>query len=197
MSKGSGWLSRYSDSLRAGRSGDRIPVGARFSYPCRPPLGPTQPPVLYNGYRVFTGGKAAGAWRWPPTRILRRGWRKSRAIHLLPFWAFVACCRGELYLYLYHGWAKARICFCCRITDLGQYPSTAQPLDSIRLDSTMARTIIYYSQLYIKRIKLVKIHEDTKSLSTHTHTASCCVPGCGDLCQQVVQTTPGEADQCQ
>jgi len=25
------------------------------------------PSLLYNGYRVFSGGKAVGAWRWPPT----------------------------------------------------------------------------------------------------------------------------------
>ena len=25
------------------------------------------PSLLYNGYRVFPGGKAARAWRWPPT----------------------------------------------------------------------------------------------------------------------------------
>ena len=25
------------------------------------------PNLLYNEYRVFPGGKAAGAWRWPPT----------------------------------------------------------------------------------------------------------------------------------
>ena len=29
------------------------------------PWGPTS--LLYNGYRVFPGVKAAGAWRWPPT----------------------------------------------------------------------------------------------------------------------------------
>jgi hypothetical protein len=29
------------------------------------PWGP--PNLLYNGYRVFPVGKAAGAWRWPPT----------------------------------------------------------------------------------------------------------------------------------
>ena len=27
------------------------------------------PSLLYNGYRVFPGGKAAGAWRWPPTPV--------------------------------------------------------------------------------------------------------------------------------
>jgi len=25
------------------------------------------PNLLYNGYRIFLGGKAAGAWPWPPT----------------------------------------------------------------------------------------------------------------------------------
>ena len=61
-----GWLSRYSDSLRAGRSGDRIPVGGEI-FRIRPysPCGP--PSFLYNGYRIFPGGKAAGAWRWPLT----------------------------------------------------------------------------------------------------------------------------------
>ena len=29
--------------------------------PCRPPS------LLYNEYRIFPGGKAVGAWRWPPT----------------------------------------------------------------------------------------------------------------------------------
>jgi len=36
-----------------------------FSHLSRPALGP--PILLYNEYRVFPGGKAAGAWRWLPT----------------------------------------------------------------------------------------------------------------------------------
>ena len=39
--------------------------GRDFPHPSRPAVGPTQP--LYNGYRVFPGGKAAGAWCWTPT----------------------------------------------------------------------------------------------------------------------------------
>ena len=44
---------------------DRIPVGGEIlrTRPDRP-WGP--PNLLYNGYRVFPGGKAAGAWCWPP-----------------------------------------------------------------------------------------------------------------------------------
>ena len=47
-------LEWYNDSLRAGQSGDRIPVGARFSAPIQNSPG-------YNGYRVFLGGELAGA----------------------------------------------------------------------------------------------------------------------------------------
>ena len=64
--RGRGYRSRYSNSLRSGRSGDRIPVGGEI-FRARPdlPWGPTS--LLHNGYRVIPGCKAAGAWRWPPT----------------------------------------------------------------------------------------------------------------------------------
>jgi len=53
ISRGPGWLSRFSDSLRSRRFGDRILVGkiyrTRPDWPCDPPS------LLYNGYRVYPG----------------------------------------------------------------------------------------------------------------------------------------------
>jgi hypothetical protein len=76
----------------AGLSGDRVSLEARFFRPYWPTLGLTQPPVQ----RVpgsFPQGKTARAWRWPPTPIYCRGWRKSRSICLLSLSAFMACSR--------------------------------------------------------------------------------------------------------
>jgi hypothetical protein len=51
-----GYFSRYSDWLRAGRSGDRIPGRGEIFRACPDrPWGPFS--LLYNAYRVFSGGK--------------------------------------------------------------------------------------------------------------------------------------------
>jgi hypothetical protein len=57
----------YTDSLRAGRIGNQISLGFRFSTPVQ--TGPWSPPsLLYSGHRVsFLGVKAAEAWRSLPT----------------------------------------------------------------------------------------------------------------------------------
>ena len=57
--RGLGWLSRYSDSLRAGRSGDQIPVGARFFAPVQ--TGPGAHPASYTmGTGSFPEAKRPG-----------------------------------------------------------------------------------------------------------------------------------------
>jgi hypothetical protein len=58
--RGPGKRSRYNDSLRAGRTGDRILVGARFSAPIQ--TGPGAHPASRTmGTGSFPGLKAAGA----------------------------------------------------------------------------------------------------------------------------------------
>ena len=87
---GPGWLSRYSESLRAGQSGDPILVGARISATVQ--TGPEVLSLLYNSYQFFTGGKAAGAWCWPRACIWLRDQRRNRDVFpLFPsLWTFVA-----------------------------------------------------------------------------------------------------------
>jgi len=49
--------SRYSDTLRDGRSGNRIRVGARFSTPVQTGSGPTQPPIWVPDYSRGLSGR--------------------------------------------------------------------------------------------------------------------------------------------
>jgi hypothetical protein len=72
--------SRYSDSLPAGRSGDRIPPWREIfhTYPDRL-RGP--PSLLYNGYRVFPGGKGGRGVMLTKHPLLVPRLRKSSSTH--------------------------------------------------------------------------------------------------------------------
>jgi hypothetical protein len=61
------WRLATSLTLRGSNPGRGETFRNRSDRPC------DTPSLLYNGYRVFPGGKAAGAWRRPPTSISRRG----------------------------------------------------------------------------------------------------------------------------
>jgi hypothetical protein len=85
-------LSRYSDSLRAVQSGDRIPVGARFYEPVQ--TGPWAHPASYTtDTRSFQGVK------WPGHGIDHpppAGAKVEEGVELYvcpPLWAFMACSR--------------------------------------------------------------------------------------------------------
>jgi hypothetical protein len=81
-----GYRSRYSDRLRAGRSGDGIPVGAKFSAPVQ--TGPGAHPASSTmGTGSFPGVKGGRGVMLTPHHLLVPCSRKSRAISLLPLWA--------------------------------------------------------------------------------------------------------------
>jgi len=61
ITRGLRQLTRYSDSLLAGRSGDRIPCGGEIFR-----TGPIQPQVQWVP-DLFPWGKAAGSRSWKPT----------------------------------------------------------------------------------------------------------------------------------
>ena len=81
-----GYPSRYCDWLRAGRSGDRIPVLARFSVPVQTGSG-AHPASCTMGTGSFPGVKSGRGVK-PTSHPILVPWSwKGRAIPLLPLWA--------------------------------------------------------------------------------------------------------------
>jgi hypothetical protein len=87
---GSGSSVRYSDRLRAGRSGDRIPMGRDFPHLSRPALWPTQPSVQCTG--PFLGVESGrGVTLTHHHLLVPRSKKQSSAISLLSIRAIVVC----------------------------------------------------------------------------------------------------------
>jgi hypothetical protein len=90
----------------AGRSGDRIPVGGEIFRNCPDrPWGPHS--LLYNGYRVFPGGKKRPGRDADPSPLLVPWSRKDRAIPLLLLWAIrpvqsLSACTRVQFLFDYY-----------------------------------------------------------------------------------------------
>ena len=66
-----------------GSRGLRLPEGVEI-FGTRPdwPWGPHS--LLYNGYRVFLGGKAAGTWLWPHTPPSSADVKERAQLYLYP-----------------------------------------------------------------------------------------------------------------
>jgi DNA-binding transcriptional LysR family regulator len=88
-----------------GRSGDRIPVGARFSVPVQTGPG-AHPASCTMGTGSFPGVKSGRGLTLIPHPLLAPWSRKGRAIPLLPLWAvrpvqsLSACTRVHFTFYL-------------------------------------------------------------------------------------------------
>jgi hypothetical protein len=79
-------------------SGDRVPVGATYS--ARPDRPWGQPSLLYNGYRVFPGGKVRpgrAADHSPPSSAEVF---EEQSYNSTPFWATTGSVTGLLYFTL-------------------------------------------------------------------------------------------------
>jgi len=102
---GLGWRSRHSDSLRTGRSGDRIPVGVRFSAPVQTGPG-AYPASCTMGTGSFLGVKSSRGVTLTPHPLLVPQSKKGKSYTSTPTMGHTACTepqslyKGALYLFI-------------------------------------------------------------------------------------------------
>jgi hypothetical protein len=121
--KWAGWLSRYSDWLRAEQPGDRIPVRTKFSAPVQ--TGPGAHPASYTiGTGSFPGVESGlGVTLTPHPLLVPWSKKQSTAIPVLSLRAFVACKKGEIYNVSCQEYRKSAVT--TARCDVMLYPSTA------------------------------------------------------------------------
>jgi ferredoxin-thioredoxin reductase catalytic subunit len=80
--------------------GPEIDSRCGWDFPCRPDQLRAPPSRMYNVYRVFAGGKAAGVWCWPPTFFQCRVANGLELYLCHPLWACIDMSWGFRQSYL-------------------------------------------------------------------------------------------------
>jgi hypothetical protein len=134
-------VGRYSDRLRAGRSGNRFPVRARFSAPVQTGPG-AHPASCTMGTGSFLGVNSSQCVMLTPRPILVPWSWMGRAIPLLPLWAvwpvqsLSACTRVRFTLRYYrtHWYGVVTVWTCIqKLSEKSFVPSVLNCCDSLTL----------------------------------------------------------------
>jgi len=114
--------------------------------------GPPPPSLLYIWYRVFPGGKAARAWRWPPTPSISE-FKERVELYLYspsgPAWPVIGWWPLPLYIYIYIYIYISYRQICSRLMRYHKrwdfrYLSLKHRFSTLSIDRTRSRMLKYF-----------------------------------------------------